>query len=406
MINNIIKTDKFSTVIFNYKLIFNDNLKDMTYKNLICYMLKNTNKAYPKNYLWNLKLDSLYDADYTVFPSCFGSISAITYQMRFTNPNIINDKEYTMKYLYDFFMETIFNPEMEKGIFNANSFELAKNEMENDLVLKKENKQLQAIMAAQDIYYKDTIGAIHTDGTLEELEKISCEDLSSFYNNLNLKDGVFYVVGDITPTDFKDINNVAYEFDNYFLEKSKNIENKEVIIKTNYNQSTLVMIFDLKVKICDKLNPVAIILNYIFGGSPSSLLFTNLREKHSFCYTVRSFYQNTTGSILVYAGIDSKNYNKSVDLVMNQLKDLQEGNFDDKLITEAILYYKNQTNGNKDNVNYYLQQAFMINTFKYVLTDDMLYESLTKVTKQNIMDLAKDITHELTYFMKSGGKNE
>ncbi len=70
----------------------------------------------------------------------------------------------------------------------------------------------------------------------------------------------------------------------------------------------------------------ATLLNVIWGGSMSSRLFQEVREKRGLAYSIYSFnssYQDT-GVTGVYAGIDAANIEETASIVMDQLRALAE----------------------------------------------------------------------------------
>ena len=68
-----------------------------------------------------------------------------------------------------------------------------------------------------------------------------------------------------------------------------------------------------------------VLMNAIFGGSPVSKLFKNVREKESLCYSVGSVYDRSKGILVVQAGIEEANYARARRLVLAQLDDLRKG---------------------------------------------------------------------------------
>ena len=58
------------------------------------------------------------------------------------------------------------------------------------------------------------------------------------------------------------------------------------------------------------------IFNSIFGGNNlTSKLYTNVREKNSLCYVINSYFIKFGSLMIVRAGIDSSNKDKSVELI-------------------------------------------------------------------------------------------
>ena len=67
------------------------------------------------------------------------------------------------------------------------------------------------------------------------------------------------------------------------------------------------------------------VLNTVLGGSMSSRLFQNIREKRGLAYSVSSSLvaYRDIGTLMIYAGCDAGSTGKVVDLVVAELKDLK-----------------------------------------------------------------------------------
>jgi predicted Zn-dependent peptidase len=70
----------------------------------------------------------------------------------------------------------------------------------------------------------------------------------------------------------------------------------------------------------------ALLLNVILGGSMSSRLFQEIREKRGLAYSVYSFFSSfqDTGMLGIYAGISEEQFSKTVELMHRELKKLAD----------------------------------------------------------------------------------
>lgn len=82
------------------------------------------------------------------------------------------------------------------------------------------------------------------------------------------------------------------------------------------------------VKRYDSLFDATQILNSVLGGSMSSRLFQKVREELGLAYTVYSYLSPyiEAGSLVVYAGVNSENYLKSVGAIFDCIKDIKRKN--------------------------------------------------------------------------------
>lgn len=82
------------------------------------------------------------------------------------------------------------------------------------------------------------------------------------------------------------------------------------------------------VKRYDKFYDATQIMNTIFGGGMSSRLFQTVREDLGLAYTVYSFVSTyaETGSLAIYAGVNSHKYEQSAEAIYKCIKDIKSKN--------------------------------------------------------------------------------
>ena len=63
----------------------------------------------------------------------------------------------------------------------------------------------------------------------------------------------------------------------------------------------------------------------ILGGGTSSKMFLNIREKESLCYYIYSSVEKYKGILFIGVGIAFENYDRTVELVKNQIESIKLG---------------------------------------------------------------------------------
>ena len=79
----------------------------------------------------------------------------------------------------------------------------------------------------------------------------------------------------------------------------------------------------------------AVVFNAAFGGTPLSLLFTNVREKASLAYYASSSYNPFTGTMGVQSGIQAQNQDRVIAIIGEQLAAVQRGELSESLLAEV-----------------------------------------------------------------------
>lgn len=74
-------------------------------------------------------------------------------------------------------------------------------------------------------------------------------------------------------------------------------------------------------------SPALLVFNALYGGSPTSKLFQNVREKKSLCYYASSSLDRNKGLMTVQSGVDGDQAEEAKAEILVQLEAIREGDF-------------------------------------------------------------------------------
>jgi len=136
------------------------------------------------------------------------------------------------------------------------------------------------------------------------------------------------------------------------------------------------------------------ILATILGGSMSSRLFINIRERQGLCYYIYSrpdVYQDT-GSLDIHAGLDKNRIYEAVELILKELKKIKDKGITNDELKKAKEYIKGKMILNLEDseavASWYGVQQLLINKTK---TPEQKINEIMKVTKADVDRVAKKI---------------
>ncbi len=140
-------------------------------------------------------------------------------------------------------------------------------------------------------------------------------------------------------------------------------------------------------------------MNAMFGAGSTSKLFMNVREKHSLCYYISSSNHWKKGLITVSSGIDSENYQQSVDEIFAQLTAIQNGDWEDWEMENARSALRNSLRTMEDSAG-----AMEDFTMGQLATNgeetiEGLLSAIESVTPQRIRDAARAVKPDTIYFL-------
>ena len=146
--------------------------------------------------------------------------------------------------------------------------------------------------------------------------------------------------------------------------------------------------------IFDKRKYALDVLSVILGGNMSSRLFIKVRERNGLAYSIHTFADNATdtGYLVTQAGIDHKNLEKSINLILEEYQDIKEHGVTQKELQKAKDYLKGVMSLTLDasdrQASFYAMQDLIENN---ILTPEEKFKLIDGVTLEDIKKMAEDI---------------
>ena len=403
-----IKTNKFKTNLLAIFLNVPLNRETVTKNALISAILRRGTKNMPSQDVISENLEEMYGASFDCGIEKNGDIHTLKFYLESLDDEFLPKKEELLKKSFDIITDIAFNPYIEAGKFKEEYFNGEKENLKQIIEGKIDNKAMYAMDRCIEEMYKNKAYGLYKYGYIEDLEKITAEDLYKYFEQLieNCKIDIF-ISGNLN----KDIIEIVKQNENIQRLKERNIEliseEKEIVEKEkviqesmDITQGKLVIGMDVDSNI-DNLNYITMCYNTILGGGANSKMFQNVREKASLAYTVGSNYLKRKQNIMIRAGIEIENYQKALDIIKVQLEDMKNGNF----TAEDLQNAKNLILATIDNIkeeqdteiSYYFGQEIAGTN----ISIDEYKNKVNAVTKEQIIEIAKNIKINTIYFLKN-----
>lgn len=402
---HIIKTDKFKTITI--KINFKRKIKkdELTKRTLLVYTMFNSSLKFPTKRTMGMEIENLYGISLNGENYLSGNYSILSFSSTFLN------EKYTEKGLnnksLDFILELILNPNIRKKEFSYDSFKLAYNTIKDEIKTFKDYpnsyskaRLLENINKKQPFSYRVMYN--------KDLNQINAKDLAKYYYDVLENDIIdIAIIGNI------DFEETKKYFEKNFIREKNNItseshfiiynkirkEEKTVVEKMNINQSKLLIGCNFESLTDYELKYVLPAYSYILGGGADSLLFSEVREKNSLCYSIQASYNLVSGMLIISAGIDGKNFKKTVSLIKEQINKIKKGNFSDDLIENGKKIFENSCIATKDSQNSLLNIYL---SHEYLNTDllDERIDKMNQCTKERVMALANKMHIDTIYLLE------
>ena len=131
----------------------------------------------------------------------------------------------------------------------------------------------------------------------------------------------------------------------------------------------------------------------LYGGSVTSRLFLNVRERDHLCYYCSSSFQSFTGSMAVNSGVEHADAARAEQAVLKELADLCDGPITDEELEDCRRGLLAGMNGLEDTLGgietwYYME----VLRGGPVQTPDDARRALLAVTREDVRDILKQFT--------------
>ena len=323
----------------------------------------------------------------------------------------VNEKYLDEKILgqcIEFLNEIINNPLVIDGGFNEEYLNIEKEILKDSIMSIINDKGNYAMKRTNEIMFEGEPYSINGKGYIEDLENIDRVSLYEHYKEVLKTSPIEIMIeGEFEETEVVELIKEKFQFDRgniidipkeeYYKEVDKVKEVKETM---DIAQGKLVMGYRCNVDYLDEEKYYSLLLgSRILGGGADSKLFINVREKESLCYTIYSTIQKSKSTMMVCSGIEAQNYEKTVNLVKEQVQKLKDGDITESEISNAKIAFINSLNSLNDEIgrisDFYFSQSISKNKSDL----DQIKNMINKSTKEDIVEAVKNIELDTIYFL-------
>lgn len=402
---NVIKDDRFKTGRISIAMYTPLEKNNVSKNAILPFLLTKSCKMYPDFTSLNKRLDELYGASIYADVQNLGDMQEIIMSASFLDDRYALNNECISEKITELLCDMLFNPVTINDNFSIENVNQEKRQLKELIESEYNDKRIFALNRCKELMCKDEKYGINKLGKKEDIQNMLSKDIHEAWMNL-LETARFeiFVLGNFDETKALKV------FKSAFLDiKRKNIVSFETqIIKkaekeNSYNetvkatQSKLVMGFRTNIAGQDEdVNAMRVAIA-LFGATPNSKLFLNVREKYSLCYYCSAKYDRAKGIMFVQSGVEKENIEKAKKEILNQLEEVKKGNFSD----DDISAIKKSLSNSYKTVNDYLSSLetfYSAQVFdEKIVTPEETIEKINAVTKDQIVEVANKITLDTIY---------
>ncbi len=406
-----IEKKKFKTNYFKVSFVIDLDRKYTTKLSLLSCVLLRACKKYPTIADMNNRLDYLYDMNVSSSVSRRGERLYLDYDCDFIRPEFVQkNDENLLDEALQMFYEIMFNPLVCGGAFDKKILDSEKKELENSIRSLINYKRAYAKEQCIKTLCEGERFAASPNGELEDIPAVTGENLYEFYKEfLSVANIEVVFVGEadekLLAKKFSEIfskieNRKPMTLCETYITGETKKQVAEKVEEMQISQGNLALGFKTGVSINHEDAMAMALFCDIFGGSPTSKLFMNVREKMSLCYYCSSAIDSYKGLLLVLSGIQSENKDKAQKAILKELSDIQKGLVNEEDLETAKLGLINSYKALDDNVaalsSWYVYRSFV---GIYNNPEDVIDE-IQNITLSQVIEVSKKVKLDTVFFIK------
>lgn len=400
----IIKHTKcFNTIHIEFLFPFKLNTENIADISILPLLLVKTNKQYPTEDSFRKALIDNYIIDI----GC--SVKTIAYQRFLIFTLIIPDvktikEDYTKKSI-EFFIKTIYEPNIVNNQFDSKIFE------ENrQILITRMHNDLKNV----DFYnYQQLINLVDIKGEAkknlvnhqEQLENLNPQTTFQLYQQIVLeKSPYIYVIGDIDDKIndyFDNFRKEQFPIDSDLTYYTPKISD-EVVIKEEvkpFFKSCLNYVYNVKNMTKNDIVYLQLVGNLLSSGS-SDLLMKYLRHEGKLVYHADSSVFSNYGVLLIEAWIAKSSKEKAMELIGKVMEEIKKRETIEQVLDDIKEENRLQLIRSKDSQISMLNQMIYAENLKVSLEENERYEIIKKVTVDDLLKFIDRLELNVIYYLE------
>ncbi len=410
-----ITTNKFKTGFISISFLTPLHVKTVSKNALLPKVLCCGTSEHPTRQSLSIALEELYGTRIEPIVRKKGEVLCVGLYSSFIDDDFVRHGENLLEKTINLMGEILLSPATRGGLLLDKYVENEKKNLIDEIKNAKNDKISYAVQRMLESMCKSEAYGISSLGTEDTVNSITNRSLTKHYREIlsSAKIEVIYcgsadvnrVVSAFTDS-FSTLPNRTYttvpETKVVYAPKSESPNIAED--KMNVSQCKLTIGYRLGKSMKYPNQAALMVFNALFGGSVTSKLFLNVRERLSLCYYASSMIDKHKGIMVVYSGVEESNIDVAKDEISKQLDDICCGKFSDHELESAKKYINTAIRSKLDTAggieDFYLDSAISGS----ILTPEALAFNAALVTKDEIIDIANNVILDtIHYITPSGG---
>jgi len=363
----------------------------------------------------NARLCQLYGAVLDADVSKYGGYQLLEVSIRGLDNRYALEGEDIVQQCAQLLASVALDPNLdEDGLFPAKDVELERQYVMDTIESQINDKRGYALSRCMQVMCEGEPVAVRRYGYRDTAEKISARSAAEAYRNmLEVAPVEILFTGSGSADKAKEIFRRRFagtrrspgNYDPVRLRETPG-GLKEKTEEMDLSQGKLVMGFRTGSITTQRQLYGARVFAALFGGTPFSKLFLNVRERLSLCYYCAARFDVATRLLTVDSGVETANKQKAQDEILAQLAAVQRGEFTDEELANTKLLMRGNVRTMTDSLSglggWYLTQILRGQNLSP--GEDAL--QIEKVTREDVIQAAGGVALDTVYFLRGHSEQE
>ena len=412
---NAVQTDKFKTETLSVSLVTPIDQKLSPMSLLVLSLIKRGCEKFPSQGEINLRLDELYATSISVRSNRMGDYNVLGFTAEMLCGMYTDGKTDILGGTLDVLTQLLFHPLTDQnGHFLSAYMESEKKNQCDMIEAQINNPRAYASRRCREIMFEGETYGIGLLGTVEQISAMTAEELMRCYQSL-ISDFhyEFFYIGP------RSMDEVAEKIAQFFLPQIKQKSYAKIMPPTARSlvsevrrvtedmplaQGKLVLGFRTGINLFSTDFYAMLVANEIYGWSPVSKLFMNVRERLGLCYYCSSTFDIYSGAVFVSCGISPCNKEKAEKEILCQLDKMVNGEIEEGELIAAKHSLCNTYRSLGDSPALLESYYFCRNAFGVACSVEECMQNIEAVKMEDVIAAAAKISLDTVYFLNGNGE--
>lgn len=382
-------------------------------------LLFHSSADYPTQAAFSRRLEELYSTDVSVQSIRVGDYRLAQFQATFLDePYVHAIPDFTREVLA-FFSGALLRPAFdEHGSFSLDVIAQEKMTLLDQIRSIKNSKSAYAYMRLAEITADPRAYDVPEYGTEGEIDGITPAALRRRYRELLFSSEIRFAYAGTLPKETV-VGFIRALFAPLLTERRalsgkpcfpRRAAHRPVLREiegTDGEQAILALCYRLPIGFGDPGTERLSMLSAVLSDAPMALLFSEVREKGGYCYSIRSTVRMSNRNLFILCGVAPGSERSVERAVSRVLTTVRTGKTDPALMKAAIAYVRMSVASIWENVDATVNYVLLRRLFNRPVDPDELIERCEAVTQETLSDLMKRVHPDAVYLLtpKGGDRN-